>query len=223
MVLKKIYLSWRQGKGKGRFLVGILTRDIPTGDDIVFKYQANEVMEAQKLGFLNYPDFPDFDKEYRTNLKTALTLRLMPKTRADRHDYLSFWNANVEGLDWFDELGFTQGELATDTFEFLAEYPKKYNGIGINFVSNIAALSHLNLAADCIAVGEKLRFELEPGNKHDSNAVKLFCDNNLLGYVKRAHNLFFHKVTNDEVDIRVTNLEKNGKMNQIYFSVRVYN
>jgi len=28
---------------------------------------------------------------------------------------------------------------------------------------------------------------------------------------------------NDEIDIRVTNLEKNGKMNQIYFSVRVFN
>ncbi|MFN7098526.1 MAG: HIRAN domain-containing protein, partial [Gammaproteobacteria bacterium] len=162
-------------------------------------------------------------KEYSTNLKTALTLRLMPKTRADRHDYLSFWNANVNGLDWFDELGFTQGELATDTFEFLAEYPKKYNGIGISFVSSVAALSHLKLATDCVNIGDKLRFELEPENKFDKAAVKIFKGNNLIGYAKRGHNLFFHKIKNDEVEITVTNLEKNGKMNQIYFSVRVYN
>lgn len=221
MILKKIYLSWRQGKGQGRFLVGIFTREISSGDAIVFNYQKEEVKKAQKIGFLNYPDFPDFDKEYNSNLKTALSLRIMPKTRADRSDYLSFWNANVDGLDWFDELGFTQGELATDTFEFLAEYPKKYNGNGINFVSNIAALSHLQLSPECVSVGDKLNFELESDNKFDSHAVKILKGTTIIGYVKRGHNHFFHKVKNEEVEIKVTHLEKNGKMNQIYFSVRV--
>lgn len=222
MILKKNYLSWRQGKGKGRYLIGVLTRETPTSDIIVFKYQPEEVKKATKEGFLNYPEFPDLDKEYSINLKTALTLRLMPKSRADRHDYLSFWNANLEGLDWFDELGFTQGELATDTFEFLGEFPKKYNGIGINFVSNIAALSHLNLANDCVEIGDKLRFKLDKENKFDEFAVKIFKGNNEIGFVKRGHNLFFQKVQNEEVDIRVTNLDKNGKMNQVYFSVQVY-
>lgn len=221
MILKKIYLSWRPGKGDGRFLVGVFSRGNSSGDDIVFNYQQDEVTKAMDKGFFNYPEFPDIDKVYRTNLKTVLSLRLMPKTRADRSNYLSFWNANVDGLDWFDELGFTQGELATDTFEFLAEYPKKYNGIGINFVSNIAALSHLKLASDCVTIGEKLRFELDPENKFDKSAVKIFSNNDFIGYAKRGHNLFFHKVRNEEVDIRITNVEKNGKMNQIYFSVRV--
>jgi hypothetical protein len=221
MILKKIYLSWRPGKGDGRFLVGVFSRENSSGDDIVFKYQADEVMKARNKGFYNYPEFPDFEKEYRTNLKTALSLRLMPKTRADRNNYLSFWNANIEGLDWFDELGFTQGELATDTFEFLAEYPKKHNGIGVNFVSNIAALSHLKLSTDCVNIGDKLRFELEPENQADKSAVKIFKNSEFIGYVKKGHNLFFHKVKNEEIDIRVTNLEKNGKMKQIYYSVRV--
>lgn len=221
MILKKIYLSWRPGKGEGRYLVGVFSRENSSGDDIVFNYQTDEVKKAKEKGFYNYPEFPEIDKEYRTNLKTVLSLRLMPKTRADRNSYLSFWNANVDGLDWFDELGFTQGELATDTFEFLAEYPKKYNGIGINFVSNIAALSHLKLAADCVTVGDKLRFELDSKNEYDKSAVKIFRADDFIGYVKRGHNLFFHKIRNDEVDIRITNLEKNGKINRIYFSVRV--
>ncbi|WP_333696436.1 HIRAN domain-containing protein [Flavobacterium sp.] len=216
-------MSWRPGKGDGRYLVGIFSRENSSGDDIVFKYINDQVKEAQKIGFLNYPDFPDFNKEYSTNLKTALTLRLMPKTRADRNDYLSFWNANGEGLDWFDELGFTQGELATDTFEFLAEYPKRHNGIGINFISSIAALSHLDLSPDCVKIGDKLRFELEPKNQFDKNAVKILKGKDLIGYVKKGHNLFFHKVKEEEVEIKVTNLEKNGKMNQIYFSVKVNN
>lgn len=221
MILKKIYLSWRPGKGDGRFLVGVFSRGNSSGDDIEFNYQQEEVIKAGEKGFFNYPEFPDINKVYRTNLKTVLSLRLMPKTRADRNNYLSFWNANVDGLDWFDELGFTQGELATDTFEFLAKYPKKYNGIGINFVSNIAALSHLTLSSDCVKIGDKLRFELDPENKFDKSAIKVFRDNDFIGYVKRGHNLFFHKVRNEEIDIRITNLEKNGKMNQIYFSVRV--
>lgn len=221
MILKKIYLSWRQGKGSRRFLVGVLTREIAAGDNIVFKYQKEEVEKAIKEGFLNYPDFPDFNKEYYANLKTALSLRIMPKTRADRHDYLSFWNANIEGLDWFDELGFTQGELATDTFEFLAEYPKKHNGSGINFVSNIASFSHLQLSPECVSVGDKLNFEVEADNKFDGNAVKILKDNNILGYVKRGHNRFFQKVKNEELEITVTYLEKNGKINEIYFSVKV--
>lgn len=223
MLIKKIYLSWSPGKGDGRYLVGVFSRENSYGDDILFKYQADEVVKAKEKGFFNYPEFPDFDKEYHTNLKTALSLRLMPKTRADRNNYLSFWNANVNGLDWFDELGFTQGKLATDTFEFLAEYPKKHNGIGVNFVSNIAALSHLKSATDCVSIGDKLRFELEPENAFDRLSVKIFKRNDFIGYAKRGHNLFFHKVKNDEIDIRVTNLEKNGKMNQIYFSVRVFN
>lgn len=221
MILKKIYLSWRPGKGDGRYLVGVFSRENSSGDDIVFNYQTDEVAKANEKGFYNYPEFPDINKEYKTNIKTALSLRLMPKTRADRNDYLSFWNANVDGLDWFDELGFTQGELATDTFEFLAEYPKKYNGIGINFISNIAALSHLKLTTDCVNIGDKLRFELEPDNQVDNKAVKIFRGNNFIGYAKRGHNLFFHKIKNDEVELKVTNLEKNGKMNQIYFSVKV--
>lgn len=191
MILKKIYLSWRSGKDDGRFLVGVFLRENATRDSIVFKYQQDEVQKAREKCFYNYPEFPDLSKEYNVNLKTVLSLRLMPKTRADRNVYLSFWNANVDGFDWFDELGFTQGELATDTFEFLAQYPKKHKGFGINFVSNVAALSHLKLAADCVEIGDKLRFEREPHNKFDANAVKIYKDTDLLGYIKRGHNLFF--------------------------------
>lgn len=222
MILKKIYISWRSGKGSARYLIGVLTREHASGETIIFKYNKEEVRKAKDAGFFNYPDFSDYDKEYNTNLKTAFSLRLMPKSRADRKEYLSFWNADIDNLDWFDELGFTQGILATDTFEFLAEFPKKYNGQGINFVSNIASLSHLNLSVESVSIGDKLRFVLDNKNPYDNTAVKLYKDDLYLGFVKRGHNLFFQKVKNDEVDIRVTALEKNGKMSQIYYSVKVF-
>jgi len=128
MMLKKIYLSWRPSKGESRFLIGVFSRANAYGNDVAFEYIKEQVQEAKKKGFYNYPDFPDTDKKYNINIKTALSLRLMPKTRADREGYLSFWKATNPDFDWFDELGFTQGKLATDTFEFLADFPKKNNG-----------------------------------------------------------------------------------------------
>lgn len=221
MILKKIYLSWRHGSGGRRFLVGVFSRENSSGDAIEFNYQQEEVLKAQEKGFCNYPEFPEIGKVYKTNIKTALTLRLMPKSRADRKSYLSFWNANNEEFDWFDELGFTQGKLATDTFEFLAEFPKKFNGKGIGFVSDVASLSHNKLAPDCVLIGDQLRFEMDSHNEFDQNAVKLFKNDLSLGYVKKGHNLFFKKIKNEEVNIVVKNIEINGNLNKIYFLVKV--
>ena len=223
MILKKIYMTWRHGKGDGRFLVGILSRDTSYGDDIVFNYLQDEILKAKNTGFLNYPEFPELDKEYRINIKTAFSLRLMPKSRADRSKYLDFWSANIEGLDWFDELGFTQGKLATDTFEFMADYPKRYNGEGIKFISNIAGLSHLKLPIDVVKINDRLRFELDPQNQFDNKAVKIFSGVHHIGYVKRGHHFFFHKVQNQEIDMRVTAIEKNGNISQIFYSIKVSN
>ena len=221
MILKRIYLSWRNGAGGSRFLVGILSRETSFGDDIVFKYFPEEVAKAKDKGFLNYPEFDDMEKEYKINIKTAFSLRLMPKSRADRDKYLSYWNANIEGLDWFDELGFTQGKLATDTFEFMADFPKRFNGEGVQFVSDVAGLSHLKLPADVVKEGDKLRFELDKKNTFDSMAVNLFKGDYHIGCVKRGHHFFFHKTQNQEVDIKVKSFEKNGKMNQIHYYIKV--
>ena len=222
MILKKIYLSWRHGHGGRRFLVGVFSRENSSSDIIEFKYQQEEVLKAQKKGFYNYPEFPEIDKVYKTNIKTALILRLMPKSRVDRKSYLSFWNADNDNYDWFDELGFTQGKLATDTFEFLAEFPKRFNGKGTGFVTDIASLSHNKLNANNVQLGDRLRFEMESNNKFDPNAIKLFKNDILLGYVKRGHNLFFKKIKNEEVNIIITNIEKkNDYIDKIYFLVKV--
>src|SRR5690606_26885629 len=131
----------------------------------------------------------------------AFSLRLMPKSRSDRDNYLSYLNANIEGLDWFDELGFTQGKLSTDTFEFMADFPKRFNGIGIKFVSDVSGLTHHILSNELVKENDKLRFELDQRNKFDNKAVKLYKEDNFIGFVKRGHHLFFHKIVNEEIDI----------------------
>jgi hypothetical protein len=221
MILKKIHVSWRKGKGGNRHLIGYISRKTSSESKFLFEYQKDNLCNAQKEGFISYPDFPDLEKTYSNNLKAVFSLRLMPKTRLDRNDYLSFWNADNGDYDWFDELGFTQGKLATDNFEFLADFPQMYNGKGINFVSEVAALSHLNLDKNFISIGDSLKFEKETTNKFDPNAVKILKDEIFIGYVKKGHNLFFQKVKPENVEISVKNIEKNGRINQIYFSVKV--
>jgi hypothetical protein len=221
MIIKKIHISWRKGKGASRYLIGLLTRESSIDKNFVFEYQKEEVLKAKKEGFISYPDFPNLDINYNRNLEAVFSLRLMPKTRSDRNDYLSFWNADNMNYDWFDELGFTQGKLATDNFEFLAEFPQKYNGRGVNFVSEIASLSHSSIDKDSININDKLRFEKDLLNLFDEQAVKVFKDNLFIGYVKRGHNLFFQKAKLDTIEMIVKSIEKNGKLNQIYFSTKV--
>jgi hypothetical protein len=216
MILEKIYLSWRKARGEDRYLIGVLQRQ-PKG--ITFIYSKEEAEAARKAGFINYPDFPiiDFSKEYTGDLKGILSLRLMPATRPDRENYLSFWDANNINYDWFDELGFTQGKLATDNFEFLAAFP--YHENGLKFVTDIAALTHIKVPNDKLFVNDELSFELDINNVKDSKAVKVFKEDIHIGYIKRGHNLFFENANPNRLRLLVKHVEKNGNVSQIFVSV----
>ena len=216
MILDSIHISWRKGKGENRYLIGKLKR---LASGFTFIYLKEGVEAAKKVGFINYPDFPNvnFDVEYSGDLRGVFSLRLMPATRPDRENYLSFWDANNSTYDWFDELGFTQGRLATDNFEFLAEFP--YNVKGLRFVTDIASLSHHSLSIDQVSVNDKLKFELETNNPQDPDAVKVFKENNFIGYIKRGHTLFFKKANPNRLQLTVKHIEKNGVVKQLYVSV----
>lgn len=216
-MINSIHVSWRQGKGKSRYLIGFLMRNTE-GEGFTFKYNLNEVIEARKEGFENYPDLPEIGKIYTSNLQTIFKMRLMSKSRPDRERFLSFWNADNPNYDWFDELGFTQGKLATDNFEFLADFPLIK---GITFVSDAAALTHNKVKNEDIEVNDSLSFVIDLKNEFDKDAVRLFKNDVNVGYVKRGHNKFFHKVTKEKLDIRVKSIERNGNANQIYFTVEI--
>lgn len=216
MVLNKIYISWRKGKGQNRYLVGLLERQT---NGFTFLYDKDEVTKAKNEGFRNYPDFPivNFEHKYTGDLERVFSLRLMPEGRPDREQYLSFWDANNPKYDWFDELGFTQGRLATDNFEFLAEFP--YNNNDLRFVTDIAALTHNPLPLGKVKVGDKLRFELDINHLQDSNAVKVYKDSEFIGYIKRGHTFFFKDANRNRLLLNVKSIENNGVVNQLYISV----
>ncbi|MDZ4757677.1 MAG: hypothetical protein SGJ10_06000 [Bacteroidota bacterium] len=216
MVLNNIYISWRKGKGGNRYLIGLLER-LTSG--FAFSYIKEEVIKARNDGFKNYPDFStvNFDHKYTGDLERVFSLRLMPEGRPDREQYLSFWDANNPKYDWFDELGFTQGRLATDNFEFLAKLPYYDNNLG--FVTDIASLTHNPLPIDKVKQGDKLRFELDTNHLTDPSAVKVYKDSEFIGYIKRGHSFFFKDANRNRLRLTVKHIEKNGMVNQLYISV----
>ena len=211
-----IYLVWRPRKGERRQIVGIIRRNSTEGTR--FKYTITE-KKAQEMGFVPYTDFPKLTIEYTENVLDIFGQRLTKSDRGDIQKYYDFWEVDPNFKDdKFYLLAHTQGLLATDNFEFLADFsPSK----DLSFTSEICGLSHNKISPDAIEEGDELRWEFEANNKYDSSAIKVFKKDIFLGYVKMAHSKVFYKKGGKNLKIKVKNIGKNGYLNEVF--IKVYN
>jgi hypothetical protein len=210
-----IYLSWRKGKGSRRNIVGVIKQNITEGAR--FNYDVVGVKKAQKDGFTSYTDFPDLNKEYKDNVLDVFGQRLTKSERSDIQNYYDFWEINSSYKDnKYYLLAHTQGLLATDNFEFLADYnPVK----GLKFISEICSLSNRHLKPDLLNIGDFLEWKKEPSNLFDNSAILLFKGNTEIGYVKQIHNKVFYKNGSENLKIRVKSIEKNGTINRAFIII----
>lgn len=208
----QIFLTWRSGKGGRRKIVGVIKKNI--SDGVVFKYSISEE-ESKKIGFIPYVDFPNLTETYKDNVLETFGLRLTKSERPDIQNYYDFWEISPEYQnDKYYLLAHTQGLLATDNFEFVADYnPVK----GLAFVSEICGLSHYNPPVDSIEIGDTLRWEREENNFEDKTAVKLFKGEILLGYVKQIHCRIFSKTSN--LNVIVKSIERNGSLHRVFIKI----
>ncbi len=207
-----IYLSWRKGKGSRRNIVGVIKQNITDG--VRFNYIEKGVIEAEKHGFTSYTDFPDLKKVYKKNVLDIFGQRLTKSERSDIQNYYDFWEINSSYKDnKYYLLAHTQGLLATDNFEFLADY----NPItGLKFISEICSLSKRELSSTLLEVGDYLEWKKETNNSHDSEAILVFKGNTEIGYVKKIHNRVFSKKGGENLKIRVKSIEKNGVISRVF-------
>jgi hypothetical protein len=208
-----IHLIWRPGKGSRRISVGTIKKSASEG--IRFQYNQDGVEEAKKLGFVHYEGFPDTskDKIYTENVIEIFGQRLMRSERPDLQDFYDFWNIDLSKKeDKYYMLAFTQGLLPTDNFEFLAHFNPVEN---LSFVTEITNLLESQILSDKVAVGDVLRYELEPNNQYDNKAVKVFKEDLYLGRIKLIHCSVFHK-TSKQFDLIVQGAEKNGVLKRIF-------
>lgn len=210
-----IYLTWRKGKGESRIPIGIIKHNVIEG--VRFSYDKEKVNEAKKHGFVYYEGFPDIEKEeYRENVLEKFSQRLIKSERSDAKNFYNFWGVNIKHKDnVLYLLAYTQGLLPTDNFEFLTDFnPSKT----LSFVSEITNLSQSKLPIDILDEGDVLRYELDPQNKVDKFAVKLFKGDKYLGHLKLIHNKVFHK-TSRIYPIKVHAIEKNGILKRVFVKI----
>lgn len=210
-----IYLTWRKGKGSSRKRVGVIKRNANTG--VTFSYLTEGVEQAEKEGFTPYVDFPDKTRVYSDNVLDIFGQRLIKTERPDSQKYLDFWAIDPKYKDnKFYLLAHTQGLLATDNFEFLADY----NTIkGLSFISEICGLSHTNPPLDIISEGEELKWKCNRSNSYDNKAIEVYKGDTYLGNVKLVHCNVFHKPGGDKLKIRVKSIEKNGHINRVFIEI----
>lgn len=211
----QIYLSWRQGFGKPRHIVGIIKKSATEG--VRFSYIQKGVEGAMKDGFTPYTEFPDTTKVYKENVLEIFGQRIMKSDRSDISDFLDFWEIDSRYKDEkFYLLAHTQGMNPTDNFEFLADYnPIK----SLRFLTDLAGLSVLKLPANTLKQGDMLTYCLEPENEHDKYAVKIFKGSQLVGYIKKIHSKVFYKVHKRQFGLKVKAVEQNGTIKRVFVGV----
>ena len=210
-----IYLSWREGLGKRRHIVGVLKKNATLG--IRFSYIQDNIEAAKKDGFSPYTEFPDLKKEYTENVLDIFGQRIMKSERSDISDFYDFWEIDQKFKDdKFYMLAHTQGLNPTDNFEFLADYQPKKN---LRFLTDLAGLSNRKLPADSIKSGDVLIYKLETDNEFDDKAVKLFKDDKEIGYVKKIHSRVFYKNKKRPLQLIVKAVEQNGVIKRVFVKV----
>lgn len=213
--VKQITVTWRLGRSYGRIPIGIIRSNVLDGT--TFQYIKEGVREAKKKGFICYSEFPDLDKKYETNVLSVFAQRINNSDRTDIQEYYNFWEVPpIYKKNIFYLLAYTQGILPTDNFEFLAEF----RGVkGLKFVSEITGFSSNPLLAGMLHEGETLRWELEPKNKFDSEAVALYKEDKLIGYVKKIHSHAFLLQGSSSLQVSVKKLEQNEYINRAFILI----
>jgi HIRAN domain len=208
----QIYLSWRQGQGHRRHIVGVLKKDI--SDKFTFQYIKDKVEKAKQEGFSSYTEFPDTDKVYNGNVLDIFSQRLTKSERIDIQVFYDFWEIEPRFKDdKFYLLAYTQGLLPTDNFEFLADYNPTD---GLHFLSELAGLTTRQLVSDAVKPGDELRFEFDKHNEYDHEAVKVFKADKDIGYIKKIHCRVFHKPGAEKLKLSVKAIDKNGIIKRIF-------
>lgn len=213
--LGHIYLSWREGLGKRRHIVGVLKKNATSG--VRFSYISKGVEIAKKNGFSPYTEFPNIDKEYTENVLEVFGQRIMKSERSDISDFYDFWEIDTKYKDdKYYLLAHTQGLNPTDNFEFLADYnPDK----SLRFLTDLAGLSALQLPANTIKSGDLLTYQLESDNEFDDKAVKVFKGDKEIGYIKKIHSRVFYKQKGTLLKLVVKAVEQNGVIKRIFVKV----
>jgi len=183
-----IYLIWKEPSTRRNYIVGQLSKN----GQYEFSY-GHEVQEAIKNGFELLIPFSDINKVYKSDmLFPTFSSRLPDKKRRGIEKILLKYD--LQEYDEYELLKRSGARLPIDSLEFIEPIPKEYNG-KIKRTFYIAGVRYYNdcKGGDCnkalhLEANNKLKFELDPKNQYDKNAVKIIdAKRNHVGYLPRYY------------------------------------
>jgi hypothetical protein len=186
----KLLLSWQSptGPDRGRHIVAEL-RSNGQDADLVYLRDTEDYAAAKAKGFTGeYPGFPA-DKDYKEVL-AAFMRRLPPRSRTDFDKFMDAIRIppGTEVSD-FALLGYAGAKLPGDDFYIIHPFDEAQPPF--EFLLQMAGYRHYrdNVPYEKLVSGMTARFELEPDNQHDPEAVRIIIPDvstETAGYVCRG-------------------------------------
>lgn len=224
---ERLLLSWQASTGpdRGRHIVAELRRN---GDDadLVYMRDSAEYASAEAKGFREYLGFPT-NKDH-SGVLAAFMRRLPPRSRTDYDDFLKAIRIPPPGtsVSDFALLGYAGARLPGDDFYIIHPFDEAQPPL--EFLLPVAGYRHYqdDVPYEAIEVGMPARFELEPDNEYDPDAVRVVIPDaaeQTTGYVYRGLLPQFRRWMLAGLEVHGTVERKNGIGNrpQIYLFVTV--
>ena len=199
-----LYVVWKSYKDRRRHIVGELSKN----GNFQFRYNFENVKIAMDDGFSLLIAFPEVDKTYENDrLFPTFAARIPPKNRIDIDEILKVYD--MDEYDAFELLKKSGGRLPIDNLEFIDpifyEDLNEYKGKTIERIFQLAGPRYYigcNNGEDCensleIKKGDKLRLLIESDNEFDEYAVKVFKDENHIGYIPKSYSYALCNIIKD--------------------------
>ena len=185
--------------------------------DMTFQY-LDDFSAAQKEGLDNFFGFgKDAEKLSSTEIQNIVALRVISKDKADKKDFLQFWEADkIQNNNAFTLLALTQGKSPTDNYEFLADF-SSVEKQKLKFITDLSGLSHIELSKGTVKKGDILSYRAEPSNLFDDKAIAVYKEDLKIGYIKKVHNKIFS--IRQDLLLTVKAIDENGKIRQVFIKV----
>lgn len=226
---QKLLLSWQplksSGKPRMRRFVAELSKDTDDGIQLKYLIGTEDFKAACDAGFTDYPGF-SIEKNVHKNVLPAFMRRLPPRKRNDFGRFLTSIRINPddkEKISDFALLGYSGAKLPGDGFSIV----NKFSNVlpPFEFMLDIQGCRfHLeNVLYTQMNTTMQVRFQPEPENTKDPQAIMVMVDDKHIGHVCRGLNHSFHAWQNKGFQIsaiieRINGTEENPK---IYALVKV--
>lgn len=208
--LKKLYLVW-QGDNDPQHMRYKIAELVDNNGIVELRYlsSSQDYQTAVKLGFNGYPAFPIERDIHSLEVLEAFKRRLPPRSRSDFDKYLEIWRLPSVQVSDFALLGYSGAKLPGDSFSIVPCFEDQSGPF--EFLMEIAGLRRIEFDREKIQIGNIVRFETDPNNGSDPNAIKIMVGDTRIGFVPRILTNQFHSwLNNNQVQYAVVE-RKNGQ------------